>query len=497
MNAQIESPLHVSTPEDEGVSSADILHFLDAVGKSKNELHSFIFLRHGKVISEGWWSPYKNDLKHSMYSASKSFTSTAIGFAISENKIKLSDKVVSFFPNDLPDSVSPFLKELTIQDLLTMSVGQDPEPTFDVTSKYKNWIKGFLAAPLINKPGTVFLYNTLGSFMLSAILQKVTGQKVIEYLRPRLFDPLGISGMDWEENLQSINTGGWGLRIKTEDMAKFGQLYLQKGYWQGTQVLPAEWVAEATSVKIIQHPLLSQSKRDSSDWEQGYGYQFWRSRHHSYRADGAYGQYILVLPEQDAVIAIQSETPDMQDELNLVWQYLLPSIHKEKLPSDSKNLNALHARLSSLILPTKPDNVFSSGINLTTDRNYIFEPNERNIESLTLQIKDGICYVMMQTKSDTYKLTFGSGVWRNGQTNKQMNSLFSNAKENYALLFPFKVAGSYYWKDDLALVLQLRYIESPHTEITTCYFDGKSISMDIQNSFQFNSKKITLTGVLK
>src|SRR5450755_2418681 len=330
--AQTATSLPRSIPETEGVSSAGISRFLDAANKSRNELHSFMFLRHGKVIAEGWWDPYKPALRHSLYSTSKTFTSTAIGFAVSENLLRLTDKVISFFPNDLPDSISPNLAQLSVRDVLIMADGQDPEPS-SLAGKSKNWVKAFLATPIVNKPGSVFLYNSLGTFMLSAIVQKVTGQKVVDYLKPRLFDPLDITGMDWEENLASVNTGGWGLRVKTEDMAKLGQLYLQKGVWNGTQLIPASWIEEATTAKIIQHPTMPQSKKDSSDWEQGYGYQIWRSRHHSYRADGAFGQYILVLPELDAVIAIQEETPSMQDELNLVWNYLLPAFKKTDSPA--------------------------------------------------------------------------------------------------------------------------------------------------------------------
>lgn len=495
--AQTSADLPRSKPETEGVASDGILQFINAVEKSKNELHSFMFLRHGKVVAEGWWDPYNPTLRQSLYSTSKTFTSTAVGLAVSENRLRLSDKVISFFPHDLPDTVSDFLKELTVKDVLMMADGQEPDPTGVVAAKFNNWVKGFMSIPIKHEPGTVFLYNSMGTFMLSAIVQKVTGQKEIDYLRPRLFNPLGIGGMDWEENLQGINTGGWGLRLKTEDMAKVGQLYLQKGMWNGNQVLPAAWVAEATTAKIIQHPDLPKSVRDTSDWEQGYCYQMWRCRHNAYRADGAFGQYIIVMPDEDAVIAIQAETPDMQDELNLVWKYLLPSMHKDKIPVDEKAQTNLKAKLSTLSLSPAPANFSSSGINMSTDKNYVFEPNEKTIETFTLQIREGVCRLQMKTSADTYNLQFGYGRWKIGQTNKQMASLVSAAKENYALLLPYKIAGSYYWKDDQTLVLTLRYIESPHTEITTCHFDGNKITVDIENSWQYGTKKTVLTGVLK
>lgn len=495
-NAQTGSSLPRSTPEAEGVSSAGILKFINAVEKSKNELHSFMILRHGKVIAEGWWNPYKPSLRHTLYSASKTFISTAIGFAVTENKLKLSDKVISFFPHELPDSISANLSALTVRDMLIMSDGMDPEPR-QVPRKSKNWVKGFLATPIVNKPGTVFLYNSVGTFMLSAIVQKVTGQKVIDYLKPRLFDPLGISGMDWEENLAGVNTGGWGLRIKTEDMAKLGQLYLQKGVWNGNQIIPSTWIEEATTAKIIQHPDLPQSKKDSSDWEQGYGYQIWRSRHHSYRADGAFGQYILVLPGLDAVIAIQEETPSMQDELNLVWTYLLPAFNNNKLPGDPKSEFALKAKLSTLSIAPESGSLTTLHTNKNLIKYFKLEPNDNNISSISIQIRDSVCHFMLITGADTYDLYYGAGSWKTGQTNKPGPYTVSDAIENWAILSPYKVAGNFFWRDDQTLVMQMRYIESPHTEIFTCHFDGNKITVDIERSFDFGSKKSVMTGVQK
>src|SRR5450432_287691 len=495
-NSQTGTFVLRSTPEAEGVSSTGILKFINAVEKSKNELHSFMILRHGKVIAEGWWNPYKPSLRHTLYSASKTFTSTAVGFLVSENKLKLSDKVISFFPHELPDTISANLAALTVRDMLIMSDGMDPEPSA-LARKSKNWIKAFLAMPVVNKPGTVFLYNSLGTFMLSAIIQKVTGQKELDYLKPRLFDPLGISGMDWEENLMSVNTGGWGLRVKTEDMAKLGQLYLQKGVWNGTQLIPASWIEEATTAKIIQHPTMPQSKKDSNDWEQGYGYQIWRSRHHSYRADGAFGQYILVLPDMDAVIAIQEETSNMQDELNLVWNVLLPAFKKVKLPEDPKSQIALKAKLSTLALVPESGSLTSLNTNKNLIKYFLLESNDNHISSISIQIRDSICHFILNTGTDTYDLFFGAGSWKTGQTNKPGPYSVSEAMENWAILSPYKVAGNFYWVDDQTLVMQMRYIESPHTEIFTCHFDGKKIAVDIERSFDYGSKKSVMTGVQK
>ena len=332
--------------------------------------------------------------------------------------------------------------------------------------------------------------------MLSAIVQKVTGQKVIDYLRPRLFEPLGIEGMDWEVDPRGINVGGWGLRIKTEDMAKFGQLFLQKGKWKGKQIIPAAWVEEASTLKIIQHPEYSQAKRDSSDWEQGYCYQMWRCRHNAFRGDGAFGQFIIVMPDEDAVIAITAETPDMQEEINLVWQYLLPAMHKDKLPVNTGTTAILKQKLSSLALPL-PAKTTSPEAAKILNKTFSLEPNEKHIQSLSFSFRDNICDVTIKTETSVFQLAFGSGRWQKGEITKHGPSLVGAAKASFVGLPPLKVAAIYSWKDEHTLELTLRYIESPHTEKMICHFDGNNISIDIENSFDYGKKKTTLTGKLK
>jgi CubicO group peptidase (beta-lactamase class C family) len=201
-----------STPEAQGVSAKAILDFIEAVEREKMELHSFMMLRRGQVIAEGWWEPYGPDLVHTMYSMSKSFTSTAVGFAVAEGKMSVEDKVISFFPDDLPAKVSDNLAAMRVKDLLTMATGNEKEPT-QACVKEENWVRTFLAQTIAHKPGTQFMYNSAATYMCSAIVQKVTGQTILDYLTPRLFEPLGISGMRWESCPRGINTGGWGLSI--------------------------------------------------------------------------------------------------------------------------------------------------------------------------------------------------------------------------------------------------------------------------------------------
>ncbi len=408
----------------------------------------------------------------------------------------MEDKVISFFPNDLPDTVSPFLADLRVKDLLSMTAGMDPDPTSTIVRRDSNWVKGFLSTPIVNKPGTKFLYNTMATYTLSAIVQKVTGEKIIDYLTPRLFAPLGIEGMDWEEDLRGINTGGWGLRLKTEDMAKFGQLFLQKGKWNGKQIIPAEWIEEATTSKILQSPDMPKEKRDSSDWAQGYCYQMWRCRHNAFRADGAFGQFIIIMPEEDAVIAINAETPNMQDEINLVWDYLLPGMKSGKLEENIQAGTDLEKKLSALALPNLPKNNDSELAGKISGKTFTLAPNSRNLESLTFTFSNNECRVTEKAKNNTYDITFGSGTWLTGETNKPGPSLVEGARTNTSFLYPAKIAASYTWTDKNTLELVLRYIQSPHSETLVCRFNQNRLEADVMRSFDYGKQKIALTGTL-
>ncbi|HPF52179.1 MAG TPA: serine hydrolase [Draconibacterium sp.] len=494
-NETVSTDLPQSTPEAEGVSSQSIIDFLNTVENSQNELQSFMFVRHGKVIAEGWWDPYKPELKHTLYSLSKSFTSTAIGFAVGENLLSVNDKVISFFPDELPDMISNNLAKLEVRHLLTMSVGQDPEPTFSIISTY-NWVKEFLATPIVHEPGTKFLYNTAATYMLAAIIHKVTGENVVDYLQPRLFEPLAITGADWEIDPKEVNTGGWGLRLKTEDLAKFGQLYLQNGVWNGKQVLPEGWAKEATTKKIDQNPDATPEELAENDWLQGYGYKFWRSRHNSFRGDGAYGQYVLVFPEEDAVIAITAETQNMQNELDLVFDNLLPGMKERKLDEDKTTLKQLQQKLTSLKL--SPPNVkdISVAENKFNGKTFVFE--EMKPAKVLFKLENGTLEATLSSENGNVEtLNFGAGKWILGETNIPVTSLLPLPNDNFLKLAPFKVAGAFSCPDENSMELTLRYIESPHTEYYLFKTDGDKVSLERSNSRTNRMDKTVFEGTIQ
>ncbi|MHA6247149.1 serine hydrolase domain-containing protein [Pontibacter sp. CAU 1760] len=468
-----------STPELQGVSSEAILRFVEAVEKQNLGLHSLMVVRHGQVVSEGWWAPYAPELKHTLFSLSKSFTSTAIGFAVAEGKLTVSDKVVSFFPEAKPAELSPNLAAMRIKDLLTMTTGHEADtlrPLLQETSG--GWARKFLSLPVEREPGTHFVYNTGATYMLSAILQKVTGQTVLAYLTPRLFQPLGIEGADWESDPEGINTGGFGLRVRTEDIAKFGQLYLQKGKWNGRQILPVKWVEEATAYQVPNAP----SPTPAHDWNQGYGYQFWRSRHNSCRGDGAMGQFCLVLPEKDAVIAITSETHDMQAILNQVWDILLPGLNPAALPPNAAAQKALSQKLASLTLLPPMSSPSSPVASRASGKTYRLQENPIHIDSVSFTFSKDKATMKFKEGESVHQIVCGLHDWVKGET-QLPGSPPSFVPMKRKLPMPTeKVAAFGTWASPDTFVMTWSFNQTPHTDTVTCHFEDKKVRLVFTDS---------------
>lgn len=309
--------------------------YFAAVAKEGQDLHSIMVVKDCNVVLEKWMSKGKENEPHILNSVSKTFTSMAVGLAVAEGKLSLEDKLVDLFPEYCPENPSENLQEINVKHLLTMNCGHSTDPTRKVWGDNKdNWVKVFMEHPVTHKPGTIYCYNSLGTYVLSAMVQKVTGQKVVDYLFPRLFRPLGINNVSWAESPQGVNTGGWGLYLKTEDLAKMGLMILQKGLFDGKQIVPAEWIEAASAAQVPCVPAgmnsdqahLMKKAAKTSDWLQGYGYQMWRCRYNSFRADGANGQYIIMIPEKNAVVVTTADIQDMQAEINLIWKHIYPAL---------------------------------------------------------------------------------------------------------------------------------------------------------------------------
>jgi CubicO group peptidase (beta-lactamase class C family) len=336
------------TPSAEGVDARGIIAFLDAVEAAPGiDMHSLMVLRHGTVIAQGWWAPYTPGRRHLLYSLSKSFTSTAAGFAVAEGLLRLDDPVVSYFPEFDAEITDPGSRSILVRHVASMASGHLTDQWDAAVARDRaEPVRGFLLGPPDREPGTVFAYNQPCTYTLAAIVQRTSGQTLTEYLRSRLFDPLGIGETTWGQHPKGRDLGYSGLHATTDSVARLGQFYLQRGAWEGRQLLSREWVVEATRVHVD-----NAAASTNPDWQQGYCLQFWKSRH-GYRGDGAYGQFCLVLPVQGAVIATTAETDKMAELLDLVWEHLLPAFDGG-LPGGDADA-ALERRLARLALPPVP-----------------------------------------------------------------------------------------------------------------------------------------------
>jgi Beta-lactamase class C and other penicillin binding proteins len=479
--AQEVSKLPRSTPELEGVSSAGIIDFINAADTSGLENHSFMMLRHGKVIAEGWWKPYGPDYKHIMFSASKTFTATAIGLAVSENRLKVTDKIISFFPYSLPDSISEYMKRMTVKDLLTMSAGQDPEPS--AWSANGDWITLFLSTAPKYKPGTVFKYNNMATFMLSAIVQQVTGETVFNYLMPRIFKPLGIRGIDWDLNPQGISMGMIGLRLRTEDLAKFGLLLSNGGVWNGKQLIPKEWIKEATAFQI-KNSDEPEEKRILSDWGQGYAYQMWRGKNNTVRLDGMGGQFVVLIPDKDAIVVFTANNINTQKQLDLIHKYLIPAIKSGKALAVAPALQEEMVKKASAlgINPGFEKSVASGLEKSVSGKEFILSENENKIQSIYFSFKNGDCTFAIKRDNAVSSIKAGGKEWL--VSNTLSASLLAPPRTNfsksvdasYSILKPvIKVAAQYVWIDEKTLEITGRFVEEAlGSETIVCKFSEQN-----------------------
>ena len=344
------------TPESVGISSADILRLMDTFREMDIENHSFMILRHGKVCAEAWAHPMRPEIPHALYSFSKSFAATAIGFAIDEKitvpatgeALSLDTRLKDIFPAEFAAKKKPhpYDDELKIRHMLRMQSGKQMNLLADKAKI--DWVMDYINAPFNAKPGTYWNYCNENSFMFCAAIHKLTGLSVNEFLTPRLYEPLGISEPLWERNQEGIEAGGWGMYLTTEEMAKFMQCYMDGGKFMGKQVIPAWWVTEAGKKQV------DNSIEIQPDNKAGYGYHFWLNQIGGFRADGMFSQHGLALPAYDAVIITTSGCPIEQRDMDAICSVFPAAFSDEPLPEDPERYALLKERCANYALAKLP-----------------------------------------------------------------------------------------------------------------------------------------------
>jgi CubicO group peptidase (beta-lactamase class C family) len=467
------SSLPRSTPADQDVDPAAVLRFLDALEQGPDiEMHSLMVVRHGRVAAEGWWAPYSAERPHLLYSLSKSFTSTAAAFAQAEGLLDLDDAVIAHFPEFAADITDPRCRSMKVRHVASMASGHTRETLDEALERDpQDPVRGFLLIPPDGDPGTVFTYNQPCTYTLASIVQRNAGMSLTRYLRPRLFDPLGIGHVGWHtfppgpSDSAAREQGFSGLHARTEDIAKLGLLYLQQGQWEGTQLIPKEWVAEATSEQVS-------NSEANPDWRQGYGYQFWMSRH-GYRGDGAFGQFCVVLPEHDAVIVTTACTVDMQVMLDAMWTHLLPGFATGS-PGTAAAYDELSARLAGLELPASPgapapvdwDPWTSGPFTVTASTGDaraqpFLSPPEKFLTIIEVTPRAGGWQISLVGPDNALTFPVGAEGW--------VVSAHADSQGNTV-----PVAASGGWLDQQTLRAEVIFLETPHRIDITCSLAGRA-----------------------
>lgn len=376
----------------EFITESALARFLNSCHEKQVEIHSLMISKDGETICRMGVAPYTCDQKRQVFSMSKSFTSTAIGFASDEGLLKVEDKVLSFFPDQVYTGEEVFWEKLTVEDLLTMQTGHIVDPTEASVAVSDDWVRAFFRFPLVKEPGTHYVYNTVATYMLSAIITKVTGMSLLDYLWPRLFEPLGIVPSRWGICPKGISHGGWGLYVSAEDALTFGKFYAAGGMWNGKQILSKEWIDRATS-----NHRLAVNEYDDPDWKMGYGYQFWLNCRGGYRADGARGQFVLVYPD-GYVVSCLAMTSHTQDQLDLIGKLLDEATveSEDDLQTAMAAMNKAYFGQDALVLP---------------EGSWKAEPNHFGITWLKFQPEEDDAALLVSNGEYIQKIRFGKNDW--------------------------------------------------------------------------------------
>lgn len=470
------------TPESVGIHSATIERLLDVLESGFTEMHSIQIMRFGKICAEGWWSPYAPGIRHNLMSITKTYAATAIGIAYTEGYLELTDRIIDIFPQEAPVQPSPFLKQLTIRDVLCMGCGMVyiPYPSLE-------WIRDFLATPVEHLPGSTFMYNSIGSSLLAAIIRRRTNYDLRHYLKKKLFDKIGIDAENlcWAYMPDGIEAGGAGLYATTEDNLRLMKLYADNGIVDGEQILSPDYIRLATSVQIdssiqgVEYPF-------ARDCVCGYGFQLWMCRPEgSYRADGAMGQFSIVLPKQSMIISITETGKGIdgpQKTLDALWDFLGQVTDDVPIPENPTAACHLQDRLSRLSLPRPAYKPFSTCVAAVCDKTYRVTSGTLRLENPTLSkfcgadLSDGIsefrfafaqgsCYLHILQDGITHHLKIGQ------DGSRALNTL-SIMQETATSLY---LSGA--WRDESTFVVVGRWIETSFEKALTFHFVGDACTV--------------------
>ncbi len=385
-----------ASPESVGISSAAIERFIDTMCEHEEdqETHGFTIIRHKKIVAEGFFAPFKDE-PHVIQSCSKAFTAAAVGLAVQEGLLGLDDPVANYLPEYLPENPDPRTMKMTVRQLMFMADGHEKKvfayPNFEIAPAQLK--RDFFAAPFAHDSGTVFKYENTDPYILSAVINKVTGMDMMDYLKPRFLDKLKLNPYHLKDD-EGMTVGYSTIRLRMEELARFGQCYMDGGVWEGERIFSEEWVKDATAKHI--DTLAAKRKVKDDDWKQGYAYLMWRGQHNSFRFCGAFGQICACYPDYDLMICLNSgHTQVVQDELDSFYENILTKL-EDSLPENPEALESLRRRCASLSLPQKYSPA-SPMVPVVSGKHYEVHDDEY-VTGAQLDFEDDVCHVTLDLK---------------------------------------------------------------------------------------------------
>ena len=437
-----------------GVDPDQVVAFLDAVKAAGLDLHGFMLHRHGHVVAEGWTWPVDPNEPRVLHSMAKSFTGCAIGLAIDEGLLKLDDRLVSFFPGEVPEDADPRLADMTVEHLLTMRTGHASNTSGSVWRGIEtSWIAEFFKIPLAFAPGTEYVYTSAASYMLSALINRVTGQTLHDYLKPRLFAPLEIHNERWDIGPDGVNPGGNGLTAPVSAVLKLAVLHAQNGVWQGEQILPAAWVKAATQ------PQGGPNSR--------YGYHWMMKPVGAFSALGVFVQMAAVYREHDATLVVVGGMKNSAEIIPYIEQYFPAAFGGGGAPEADARLEV---RLASMA--ERPSLVSACAAPADSTRVFAMAENGLGVKQLSFEFRGNELTFELTDSQTTHRLNVGIDHWLAGLTSMPGRGLHHGYEFNEAQV----VAGAR-WLDTRTLEMNWIYPQTAFRDRVMCVFEGNGVSV--------------------
>ena len=484
VNTAIANPkIEKVAPTSVGIETKQMMLMYDSLMSSDlTEIHHVVVMVDGKIAGELHPKPFRAEDKHTLYSVSKTFTAVAVGLLVDDGLLSVEDALGKFYPEYMNDAIDPRLKDIKVKDILTMRSGFKTQG--GMRNSQKHWVDYYLTRPLFADPGTRYSYDSIETYLLSAIVQKITGKTVLELLNERVFHPMGITDVEWELCPDGIVTGGWGIYLSSHSQALFGQLLLQQGEWNGKQLISKQWVKEMMTVRVV---------RDAND----YGYQIWLCEYPgAWRADGAFGQYIIIVPQKNMVVVLnQCSRSKGWPERSNIWHTVVKNALNCAIEAKPAELKELADYEEKAQLPVIEGDSISALAKKYNGKTFELAKNKLGWKSIKFGFKDGKTVLSVVDAEDKLSnIELGYKKWVNSELAGYPHYSISAQNRFSGIAGPFYTGSCYAWNYG-NLEAKIHYINWITSLKLTFHFDGNDLT--VYGSENFTPKPFVMTGKVK